>query len=142
MSYANVVVDINQKLKIKLIGWPTNLPFQNPYRFGSLDDLRRIVHAYKTGELYWVHLTPAEIKTMKANWQTKEKKATCSDTGGKHQSVKGKAAVKKSATTAKKAHKRKTSIDENEPNKCTRSGDSVYKSKAVIGSETDEESDE
>ncbi|KAJ7118173.1 hypothetical protein C8R44DRAFT_537673, partial [Mycena epipterygia] len=52
MSYANNLVDIQQAWKVKLVGWPENIPFVNPSQLGIIDRVRTVRNALRNGTLH------------------------------------------------------------------------------------------
>jgi hypothetical protein len=57
MNYAKYDRDIVSKYKVKLVGWPSTIKFANPSEIGTVDDIRNLRQALKTGECKWVALS-------------------------------------------------------------------------------------
>jgi hypothetical protein len=57
MNYINYDRAIVEKYKAKLVGWPKGLKFANPSAIGTVDDIRALRNALKTGECKWIALT-------------------------------------------------------------------------------------
>jgi hypothetical protein len=57
MNYVNYDQAIVEKYKAKLVGWPMGLKFANPSAIGTVDDIRALRNALKTGECKWIALT-------------------------------------------------------------------------------------
>ncbi|KZP27023.1 hypothetical protein FIBSPDRAFT_681283, partial [Athelia psychrophila] len=91
MSYVNFVADIVEKYYIKIIDWPAGTPFIKPADIGDINELRRLVTAFKTGTAYWRPLTRRERKQVdieakarkEAGIQAKKSRAKRSDAGMK-----------------------------------------------------------
>ncbi|KAJ7735190.1 hypothetical protein B0H16DRAFT_1731452 [Mycena metata] len=77
MSYMHFKVDIQQRWRVKVVGWPTNIPFENPSKIGKVDILRTIRDELCAGLIYWEALTPPE-RSLAAHAPT---------SGGKHVSA-------------------------------------------------------
>ena len=116
MSYKNFEHDIMEKYKLKVVGWPDGLEVKNPSDIGSIDDLRRINRAWKSGQARFIELTGAEKKALAAKIKAREeagelatrKRAERSDKGKTHakRTTAVKSAAKRSQVKARRAKQR------------------------------------
>ncbi|KAJ7768421.1 hypothetical protein B0H16DRAFT_1716423 [Mycena metata] len=95
MSHTHFKVDIALAWKVKVVGWPEDVVFQNPSRMAHLASLRRIRDDLRAGLIYWETLTVPEaravhdeVEAIRAanNGQVKPRKPR-GDIGGKHVSA-------------------------------------------------------
>jgi hypothetical protein len=54
MNYVNYETAIVEKYKVDLVGWPATIKFANPSAIGTVDDIRALRNALKTGECKWI----------------------------------------------------------------------------------------
>ncbi|KAJ7089278.1 hypothetical protein B0H15DRAFT_800617 [Mycena belliarum] len=76
MSYSRYLVDIMQYHKVKLVGWPSEIPFVNSSQLGTIDRVRRIADGLRNGQIYWVHLQPEEVAEVEAEVQQRRDNGT------------------------------------------------------------------
>jgi hypothetical protein len=102
MSWQHYLQNIKLALKVKLIGWPIDIPFINPSRLGTVDRIRRIRDAVRKREIHWVLLSEDEIEDVEeevaqgiADGTLSKRRRQRSDTGKKRKGrgKKGKKAV-------------------------------------------------
>lgn len=62
MSYAHYDVEIVQQHKVKLVGWPSTVPFEPPSAINSMEHVRTLYDNLKVGTCRFVHLTNSELK--------------------------------------------------------------------------------
>ncbi|KAJ7669096.1 hypothetical protein B0H17DRAFT_1209746 [Mycena rosella] len=91
MSYSNYLVAIQQSWKVKLLGWPTDIPFVNPSKIGTIDRVRRIRDGLRNGPIHWVYLQADEIADVNAEVKCRRTDGTLhaprkphADAGKKH----------------------------------------------------------
>ncbi|KAJ7093860.1 hypothetical protein B0H15DRAFT_798935 [Mycena belliarum] len=96
MSYAHCEVDVQQPWKVKLIGWPEDIPFVNPSKLGTIDRVRRIRDALRNNDIQWVHMRADEVAALEADIERRRKDGTLgktrkqrSDQGKKHRRARG-----------------------------------------------------
>ena len=65
MNYTNFLT-IQLRYKVKLVGWPDDVPFKNPSRLGATDQLRTLVAAWSKGTARWETLTEDEVVELHA----------------------------------------------------------------------------
>ncbi|KAJ7020578.1 hypothetical protein C8F04DRAFT_1274883 [Mycena alexandri] len=95
MSYKHFKVDVSLAWKVKLVGWPEKVTFQNPSRINNVEVLRRLRDDLRAGLIYWEALTldearsvHAEVEAIRAaNNGQAEPRRPRADIGGKHISV-------------------------------------------------------
>ncbi|KAF7975806.1 hypothetical protein HWV62_8491 [Athelia sp. TMB] len=63
VSWAHYEVDMREKHKVQLVGWPLQ-KVQNPMSIKSIDDIRKVCDAFRSGEAFWAPLTAAEKKKV------------------------------------------------------------------------------
>ncbi|KAF7372152.1 hypothetical protein MVEN_00074200 [Mycena venus] len=67
MSYTNFNTDIKLAWKVKLVGWPDDIPFVKPSDLGSSDRVRRICSMVRSSQIHWVYLElEADIERRRA----------------------------------------------------------------------------
>ncbi|KAJ7037284.1 hypothetical protein C8F04DRAFT_1257202 [Mycena alexandri] len=95
MAYTHFKVDIVLPWKVKVVGWPEDIAFDNPSRMAHLASLRRIRDDLRAGLIYWETLTVPEVRAVHDeveairaanNGQAKPRKPRA-DIGGKHVSA-------------------------------------------------------
>ncbi|KAJ7612354.1 hypothetical protein DFH06DRAFT_1345098 [Mycena polygramma] len=93
ISYARFLTDIKQAWKVKLVGWPDDIPFVKPSELGTNDRIRRICSGLRSGDIHWVYLQPEEIEEVEAEVERRRAQGTLhkkrkprADKGGKHKS--------------------------------------------------------
>src|ERR1700742_725027 len=92
MSYNSYQVDILEKSHIILVGGPEDIPFIKPANISNIDQLRKLVKIFKTGDAYWRPQTKSEKKRTDeavkqreaAGILAKPPRDTRCDNGGKH----------------------------------------------------------
>ncbi|KAJ7867219.1 hypothetical protein B0H14DRAFT_3441916 [Mycena olivaceomarginata] len=67
MSYANFDTLIKLAWKVKLVGWPDDIPFVKPSVLGSSDRVRRICSMVRSSQIHWVYLKLNEITELEAD---------------------------------------------------------------------------
>jgi hypothetical protein len=94
MSYANFDTDIKMAWKVKLVGWPDDIPFVKPSELGSGDRVRRICSMVRSSQIHWVYLGLDEIAELEADIERRRAAGTLhkarkprADKGGKHKST-------------------------------------------------------
>ncbi|KAJ7439665.1 hypothetical protein FB451DRAFT_1569846 [Mycena latifolia] len=91
MSYANNLVAIQQAWKVKLVGWPDDIPFVNPSKLGTIDRVRRVRDGLRNGSIHWVQLgldeiaeVDAEVERCRADGTLRKPRKQRTDIGKKH----------------------------------------------------------
>ncbi|KAF7972006.1 hypothetical protein HWV62_19293 [Athelia sp. TMB] len=146
MSYTNFQVNILEKYYIKIIGWPAGVPFIKPADIGSVDDLRKIVAAFKTGAAYWRPLTAHEKRVVMDDVKKRKemgvsaikpraKRSDCGITRGPQENPKRKKSTPSGKENAP-ARKRVRVEDKGEGT----ASNGIFKSRSTI--DTDEDEDE
>jgi len=59
MNYASYATSIQLKHHIELIGWPVNIPFQNPSAIGVVADTHKLHDSLLLGVCIWKVMNPA-----------------------------------------------------------------------------------
>ncbi|KAJ7849680.1 hypothetical protein B0H14DRAFT_3452382 [Mycena olivaceomarginata] len=108
MSYANFDTLIKLAWKVKLIGWPDDIPFVKPSDLGSSDCVRRICSMVRSSQIHWVYLKLDEITELKADIERRRAAGTLHKVR-KQRTDKGK---KRKSTTG--GHRRKDADDEDD----------------------------
>jgi hypothetical protein len=54
MSYVKYERDIVTKYKVELLGWPVTIKFANPSEVATVDDIRKLRQALRTGDCKWM----------------------------------------------------------------------------------------
>ena len=100
MSWQHYLQNIQLALRVKLIGWPSNIPFINPSRLGTVDRIRRIRDGVRKKEIHWVLLSEDEIHDVEeevargiADGTLSKTRRQRSDAGKKRKAKQGKKAV-------------------------------------------------
>ncbi|KAF8338599.1 hypothetical protein F5887DRAFT_982590 [Amanita rubescens] len=93
MNYLNYETSIVAVYHVKLVGWPTNVPFGNPSNIGDVSSVRALRRALQDGECKWMKLT--ELQQREHEEMLEERRRTGqvvgvkrkkrSDKGGTHQ---------------------------------------------------------
>lgn len=146
MQYKNYNIEMREKLKVQLVRWPTDLPIKHPKHFTSMDDLRKICVAFRTGTAYWAPLTTAERKQVQRDITGRKERGEPDKAPHAERSDKGKKRGKQAGA------KRKSAAKENPvASKCAR-GDAegrgqsshtvVYKSKELVDSDDDDDDED
>lgn len=73
MSYQNYDVDIIQRHKVKIMGWPSSIPFMSPSSLNSMQNVRDLIDEFEAGSCRWVFVPADELK--RHNQMLKEKEA-------------------------------------------------------------------
>ena len=60
MNYNNYNTAIVETYGVKLVGWPTSVPFTNPSNIGTIGEIRKLRDALKSGECRWKKLSKGE----------------------------------------------------------------------------------
>ncbi|KAJ7084528.1 hypothetical protein B0H15DRAFT_949931 [Mycena belliarum] len=104
MSYANYLVAIQQTWKVKLVGWPTDIPFVNPSKLGTIDRVRRIRDGLRSGSITWAHMQVDEIAEVNAEVERRRADGTLraprkprKDAGKKHKRARARARAEESS---------------------------------------------
>ncbi|KAJ7451072.1 hypothetical protein FB451DRAFT_1145862 [Mycena latifolia] len=94
MSYANNLVAIQQAWKVKLVGWPNDIPFVNPSKLGTIDHVRRVRDGLRNGSIHWVQLgldeiaeVDAKVERCRADGTLRKPRKQRTDIGKKHKHV-------------------------------------------------------
>ncbi|KAF7359987.1 hypothetical protein MVEN_00725700 [Mycena venus] len=94
MSYTNFDTDIKLAWKVKLVGWPDDIPFVKPSDLGSSDRVRRICSMVRSSQIHWVYLELDEIAELEADIERRRAAGTLhkarkprADKGKKHKST-------------------------------------------------------
>ncbi|KAH7918001.1 hypothetical protein BV22DRAFT_1025317, partial [Leucogyrophana mollusca] len=62
MNYDNYETKIMQNLKVKLVGWPSDVPFTSPSKINTVTEVRKLRDALKDGTCHWVAMSAADIE--------------------------------------------------------------------------------
>ncbi|KAH7904274.1 hypothetical protein BJ138DRAFT_1019348 [Hygrophoropsis aurantiaca] len=62
MNYDNYETKIMRNLNVKLVGWPTGIPFTSPSKINTVTEIRKLRDALKDGTCHWVAMSAAEIE--------------------------------------------------------------------------------
>ncbi|KAJ7830575.1 hypothetical protein B0H14DRAFT_3464721 [Mycena olivaceomarginata] len=96
MSYTNFDTLIKLAWKVKLVGWPDDIPFVKPSDLGSSDRVRRICSMVRSSQIHWVYLKLDEITELEADIERRRVAGTLhkvrkqrADKGKKHKSTAG-----------------------------------------------------
>jgi hypothetical protein len=54
MNYINYATSIQQKYRVELLGWPTNIPFANPHHITVVAVARKLQHTLSVTTCKWV----------------------------------------------------------------------------------------
>ena len=60
MNYNNYNTTIVETYRVKLVGWPTSMPFTNPSNIGTIGEIHKLQDALKSGECHWKKLSKGE----------------------------------------------------------------------------------
>lgn len=87
MNYASYATSIQLKHHIELIGWPVDVPFQNPSAIGVVADARKLRDSLLLGACIWKVMNPARRKQHEievvATTRPKNTRKVRSDKGSK-----------------------------------------------------------
>ncbi|KAJ7321635.1 hypothetical protein DFH08DRAFT_970000 [Mycena albidolilacea] len=96
MSYTNFDTLIKLAWKVKLVGWPDDIPFVKPSDLGSSNRVRRICSMVRSSQIHWVYLKLDEITELEADIERRHAAGTLhkvrkprADKGKKHKSTAG-----------------------------------------------------
>ncbi|KAF7976961.1 hypothetical protein HWV62_5024 [Athelia sp. TMB] len=62
MNYVNYDKAIVQKWRVKIFGWPEDIPMVSPSEIMSIDDLRMLRESWRVGRTCWNTVTKAEVE--------------------------------------------------------------------------------
>jgi hypothetical protein len=62
MNYNNYEDSIVQGRKVKIIGWPADIPFASPSSIGNLKDMRTLHDGWLAAAIRWVRMSDADVK--------------------------------------------------------------------------------
>ncbi|KAJ7168419.1 hypothetical protein C8R43DRAFT_1121574 [Mycena crocata] len=74
MSYIHYDIEIRERLKVELAGWPVNVPMTRPAKM-SVEVARRIRDMLRTGAIHWVSLTKSQHEDLVKKLDRKRAKA-------------------------------------------------------------------
>jgi len=72
MNYRNYETSIVGAWGVRLIGWPTGIPFVSPSHLGMVLELRKIRDALKSKFCKWEALSASELQAHEANLQARQ----------------------------------------------------------------------
>lgn len=102
MNYTNYDMNVVQKYSVKLVGW-TYTRFVSPHDIHTIDDIRVLLAALRSGACHWMRLTKAQISTHAKEIEARE---AAGETVGKKRK-------KRSDTGTKKGPRKRTVTDSN-----------------------------
>lgn len=71
MNYHNYDTSIVQRHSVQIRGWPTDVPFASPSEIGTVNAIRTLRDALKTGSTKWVRMTSREVTAHAAGLKEK-----------------------------------------------------------------------
>ena len=71
MNYNNYDTAIVETYGVKIVGWPTSVPFTNPSNIGTIGEIRKLRDALKSGECCWKKLSKGERGAFNAELDTR-----------------------------------------------------------------------
>jgi len=66
MNYCGYDTSVVERYRVKLVGW-TYQDFVNPSKIGTINDIRKLRDALRSGECFWTRLNQDEVKTYLQN---------------------------------------------------------------------------
>ncbi|KAH7922363.1 hypothetical protein BV22DRAFT_976567, partial [Leucogyrophana mollusca] len=72
MNYQNYDTSLVPTHKIKLIGWPPDVPFVNPSLIGTVGAIRKLRDALKSGSCRWIRLNSREVEAHRMEVEARE----------------------------------------------------------------------
>ena len=89
MNYNNYNTAIVETYGLKLLGWPTSVPFTNPSNIGTIGEIHKLRDALKSGECRWKKMLKSERGAFNTDLDTchaagesvKKPRKKCSDAG-------------------------------------------------------------
>ncbi|KIK12187.1 hypothetical protein PISMIDRAFT_18921 [Pisolithus microcarpus 441] len=92
MNYSNYNTAIVKMYGVKLLGWPTGVPFVNPSSIGTVSEICKLRNSLKSGECRWKKLSKAECNAFSSKLEAccasgevvKKPCKKCSDVGVPH----------------------------------------------------------
>jgi hypothetical protein len=130
MNYANYDRSIIQKYKVKLVGWPTCIPFGSPHNICTVDEVSALRHLLKDKTCHWTLMTDQEVTQHMRSTILREADLAVQIRKRKVRSDKG----KRRGKTAAKNNGGPTHKERKEGHKRLRS----FKSRTIISSSDDE----
>src|SRR5277367_3465810 len=62
MNYVSYATNIQQKYRVELLGWPSNIPFANLHHITVVAVARKLQHALSVATCKWVVMTTRRVK--------------------------------------------------------------------------------
>lgn len=100
MSYSKYETDIKMAWKVKIMNWPTNVPFVRPSLLGTNDRVRRICSLVRSGQIHWEYMDLEEIHELEADLERRREEGTLN--------------ARKTRADKGKKHKRRPADDDND----------------------------
>ncbi|GAW05035.1 hypothetical protein LENED_006865 [Lentinula edodes] len=135
MNYPNFRTKVSAKYKVKIIGWPTDVPLVSPRDISDPEKLNTLYDAWRSGSAYWSTMDKREYKKFKqqldqdkaAGLEVEIPQKGRSDIGGKHRKATAKrpgendteeppAKRKRTSSSTKRMHIREHESDEDDEN--------------------------
>ncbi|KAI5987293.1 hypothetical protein EDD15DRAFT_2173877, partial [Pisolithus albus] len=71
MNYSNYNTAIVETYGVKLLGWPTGVPFVNPSSIGTVSEIRKLRNSLKSGECRWKKLSKAKCNAFSSELEAR-----------------------------------------------------------------------
>ncbi|EGN92822.1 hypothetical protein SERLA73DRAFT_156763 [Serpula lacrymans var. lacrymans S7.3] len=68
-KYETAIVSLHG---VKIVGWPTNIPFVNPSAIGIVTEIWQLRDAWRNGTCHWIKLTQSQLKAYRTELEARQ----------------------------------------------------------------------